>query len=77
MNVVAFLVIGVLAGWISGKIMRGRGFGLLRNLIVGVLGALAGGLLFGLLGLEAHGFIGSLVTAVAGAVLLLYILKKA
>ena len=80
MEVIGFLVIGVLAGWMAGKLMKGRGFGLLGNMVVGVLGAVAGGFLFGLVGLEAGGFIGSLVTAVVGALVLLFVigaLKKA
>ena len=73
MELILFLVIGVVAGWIAGKLMRGHGFGLVGNLIVGVLGAFAGGLLFRLLGLAGEGAIGSLVTAVVGAVVLLFI----
>ncbi len=75
-----FLLIGLAAGWLAGKIMKGRSMGLVNNLIVGVIGALLGGFLFGLLGLSAYGLIGSLVTAVVGAVVLLYLIgliKKA
>ena len=74
MEVIGFLVIGILAGWMAGKLMKGRGFGLLGNMVVGVLGAVAGGFLFRLFGLEAHGFIGSLVTALVGAVVLLFVI---
>ncbi|QYM77778.1 GlsB/YeaQ/YmgE family stress response membrane protein [Horticoccus luteus] len=70
-----FLVIGLLAGWISGLITKGRGFGLAGNLIVGVVGAFLGGFCFGLLGLTAHNFIGQLVFAIAGAVLFSYLLR--
>jgi uncharacterized membrane protein YeaQ/YmgE (transglycosylase-associated protein family) len=75
-----FLLIGLAAGWLAGRIMKGRGFGLVGNLIVGVIGALLGGFLFDLLGLHAYGVIGSLVTAVVGAIVLLYlvgVIKKA
>ena len=76
MNLTAMLVwliIGAIAGWAAGEVMRGRGFGLVGNLVVGILGALLGGWLFGLLGLDVGtGFpIGSLVTAFLGAVVLL------
>ena len=74
MGILYFLVIGVLAGFLGGKIMRGGGFGPLGNLIVGVLGAMLGGFLAGILGLAAVGLVGSLVTATAGAVVLLYLL---
>lgn len=76
MNLILFLLIGLLAGWLAGKIMKGSGFGLLGNLIVGVIGSFLGGLLFGLLGLASGSLIGSLVTAVVGAMLLLFILSK-
>jgi uncharacterized membrane protein YeaQ/YmgE (transglycosylase-associated protein family) len=80
MPFVWFILIGLAAGFIAGKIMTGRGFGAVGNLIVGVIGAIIGGLLFSLLGLSANNLIGQLVTAVAGAVILLmvigYTLKK-
>lgn len=69
------IAIGILAGWLAGKIMRGRGFGLLLDLVVGVVGSLLGGLVFGLLGLHASGLVGSLVVATAGAVMLLYLVR--
>ena len=69
------IVIGILAGWLAGKIMRGRGFGLVGDLIVGIVGSLLGGFVFGILGLHAYGVIGSIVVATAGAVLLLYLIR--
>jgi uncharacterized membrane protein YeaQ/YmgE (transglycosylase-associated protein family) len=74
MDIVWFLIIGIVAGWLAGKIMRGGGFGLIGDLVVGVIGALLGGFLFGLLGLSANGLIGSLVTATVGAVVLLFLI---
>ena len=72
MSFVYFVLIGMLAGWLAGKFAKGRGFGLLGNLIIGVLGAVVGGFLFGLAGLTATGLIGELVTATVGAVVLLF-----
>lgn len=69
------IVIGILAGWIAGKIMRGSGFGLLGDLIVGVIGSLLGSFIFGLLGLGAYGLIGRLVVAVIGAIILLWLIR--
>ena len=69
-----FIVIGLLAGRLGGRIMRGGGFGLIGNLFVGVIGALLGGFLFGLFGLKSVGFVGGLVTATVGAVVLLAVL---
>ena len=68
-----FIIIGLIAGWLGGRIMRGGGFGLIGNLVIGVIGALIGGFLFGLFGLKSIGFIGGLVTATVGAVVLLAI----
>jgi len=73
------LIIGAVAGWLAGKIMKGKGFGVIGNIIVGVVGAVLGGFLFGLLGVSAGGMIGSLVTATIGAIVLLWavsIVKK-
>ena len=69
------IVLGILAGWLAGKIMRGRGFGVLIDLLVGIIGSVLGGFVFGLLGLYATGFIGQLVVATAGAVFLLYLVR--
>ncbi len=72
-----FLIIGLLAGWFAGLIMKRKGFGFGGNLIIGVLGAIIGGFAFGLLGLSAHSLLGSLIMATAGAVLLLFLLNLA
>lgn len=79
-GLIYFLLIGLVAGWLAGQIMKGRGFGLIGNLVIGVIGAVVGGWLFGILGLSAYGTIGSIVTATVGAVVLLFVvgqLKKA
>lgn len=76
MGWIAFLIIGVLAGWLAEKFME-RDHGLLTNLVVGVIGAYIGGFLFGLLNIPSPtGFIGSLVVAVIGAVILLWVWGK-
>jgi uncharacterized membrane protein YeaQ/YmgE (transglycosylase-associated protein family) len=71
MNLLWFLLIGVAAGWLASQIMKGGGSGLVTDLIMGVIGAILGGFLFGLLGLSADGTIGSLVTATVGAIVLI------
>lgn len=73
MSFIWFVIIGLLAGFIAGKIMRGGGFGWVMNLVIGVVGGLLGGFLFGLLGFHTSSIIGSLITSVVGAVLLLWI----
>lgn len=72
-SLVAFLLVGLVAGWLAGRMMSGGGFGLIGNLIVGVIGALIGGFLFSQLGIAAGGLIGALVTATVGAVVLLFL----
>jgi uncharacterized membrane protein YeaQ/YmgE (transglycosylase-associated protein family) len=69
------IVVGIIAGWLAGKIMRGRGYGVLIDLVLGVVGSMLGGLVFGLLGLYAAGLVGRLVVATAGAVLLIYVAR--
>ncbi len=71
---VTFLLIGALAGWLSGLLTKGRGFGLAGNIIVGIIGAFLGGFGFGLLGISAHGFVGQLIFAVLGALLFTWLL---
>ncbi|MCB1672642.1 MAG: GlsB/YeaQ/YmgE family stress response membrane protein [Pseudomonadales bacterium] len=72
-SLIAVLIIGALAGWLAGTLMKGRGFGILGNIVVGIVGAFLGGILFGFLGLSASGLVGSLVTATVGAIVLLFI----
>ena len=69
-----FLLIGLIAGWLAGKVMKG-GFGLVGDMIVGVIGALLGGWLFGQLGISAGGLIGAIITAFVGAVILIALLR--
>jgi uncharacterized membrane protein YeaQ/YmgE (transglycosylase-associated protein family) len=76
MGIVAQILIGILAGWLAGKIMRGRGFGLVGDLILGLVGSLLGGLVFGLFGLGSYNLIGSIVVATVGAMLLLYLVRQ-
>ena len=71
-----FLLIGLAAGWLAGKITQGSGFGVLGDLVVGVVGAMLGGLLFRLVGLSATGLLGSLVVAAIGAIVLLFLLRQ-
>ena len=74
-QVVVFLVIGGVAGWLAGLILKGGGFGLIGNIVVGVLGAFLGGWLFGVLGVSIGGeWLGPIITATVGAVILLVII---
>jgi uncharacterized membrane protein YeaQ/YmgE (transglycosylase-associated protein family) len=75
MNLIIFLVIGALAGWLAGVIMKGGGFGVIGNIIVGILGAFVGGWILPKLGIAIGGDFGGFITAVIGAVILLFIAK--
>jgi uncharacterized membrane protein YeaQ/YmgE (transglycosylase-associated protein family) len=68
-------VIGILAGWLAGQIVKGRGMGVGIDLLVGIVGSILGGWIFGLLGLAAYGLIGRLTMAVVGAVILLLLIR--
>ena len=74
MNFVWFILIGLAAGFLAGAVVKGHGFGLLGNLVVGVVGAVLGGFIFGLLGISANTLLGSLVCAFVGAVVLLMLI---
>ena len=71
---IIFLIIGLIAGWLAGLVMRGRHLGLVGSLIVGVLGALIGGFLFSVFPPDIRSFIGEVCVALVGAVVLLYLI---
>jgi len=76
MELLWFVVIGALAGWLAGQFMRGHGFGLLGDIVVGIIGAFLGGYLFRAVGVEiGRGLAGSLIVAFVGAVLLLFVVR--
>ncbi len=69
-SLLGWIVVGLIAGWLSGKITRGGGFGLLADLFLGLVGAVIGGWIFHRLGIQAYGFIASLAAATVGALVL-------
>lgn len=77
-GIIAWIIIGAIAGWITGKLMKGSGYGFFMDLIVGIIGAMIGGFLsfhLGLGGVREHGLIMSIIIAVIGAVLLTWIIR--
>jgi uncharacterized membrane protein YeaQ/YmgE (transglycosylase-associated protein family) len=70
--IVAILV-GIVAGFLAGQISRGSGFGLLMDMVLGVAGSIVGRFLFGLIGIHATGFIGSVLLALIGAEILIWV----
>jgi uncharacterized membrane protein YeaQ/YmgE (transglycosylase-associated protein family) len=78
MSMIVFLIIGAAAGWLAGVIVKGRGFGILGDIVIGIIGAFLGGFLliaFGLAGLVGAGVISAILVATVGAVILLVIVK--
>ncbi|HET9706231.1 MAG TPA: GlsB/YeaQ/YmgE family stress response membrane protein [Vicinamibacterales bacterium] len=76
MDLLWFLIVGIVAGWLAGVLVKGGGFGLVGDLIVGVIGAVLGGWLFSSMGASAGGgLLGSIVVATIGAVVLLFIVR--
>lgn len=69
------IIIGILAGFLAGKVVKGHGMGTLVDLIVGIVGSILGGWLFSIVGLVAYGLIGRLFTAFVGAVVLLLLVR--
>lgn len=74
-GLIILLIVGAIAGWLAGQIVRGFGFGLVGNIVVGIVGAVIAGLLFPYLNINlGGGIIGSIIAAAIGAVILLFII---
>lgn len=79
-SLIWWIVVGLIAGWAAGKIMKGGGYGTLMDIVLGIVGGVVGGWLLGLFGIHAGGLIGSILVAIVGAVFLIWIsrmIKKA
>jgi uncharacterized membrane protein YeaQ/YmgE (transglycosylase-associated protein family) len=74
-GVISWIVVGVIAGWLAGLVMKGGGYGLIGDMIVGLIGAFVGGLLLGVFGNGAGGFIGSIFVAFIGACVFIFLLR--
>jgi len=75
-GLIMWLIIGAIAGWLAGLLVKGGGFGLIVDIIVGIVGAVIGGWLATMLGIGiGSGFIGSVIVAVIGAVILLFVIR--
>ena len=73
-GIIMTIVIGAVAGWLAGLILKGKGMGFIVNAVVGIVGAFVGNYLFGLIGFSVgNGLIGAIITSTAGAVVLLFI----
>jgi uncharacterized membrane protein YeaQ/YmgE (transglycosylase-associated protein family) len=75
MNILIWIISGIIAGWIAGLLVRGRGFGLIGDLVIGLLGGLIGGWLAGLLGIQASSWLSQVLVAALGGVVLVAIIR--
>jgi uncharacterized membrane protein YeaQ/YmgE (transglycosylase-associated protein family) len=74
-SLIAWVIIGLIAGWLAGKVSRGRGFGCIANILIGLVGAVLGGWIFMKLGILGGGMIYSIAAATVGAVILVAIAR--
>lgn len=76
MGFIAWIIVGLVAGWLAGQVMKGGGYGIVVDIILGILGGVLGGWIFGLLGISAGGgMVGSIIVAFVGAVILVGITR--
>ena len=76
MQFIWFILVGLIAGWLAGKVMKGGGYGVVGDIVVGILGALLGGWLFSTLGMSmGGGLVGAIIVATIGAVVLIFLLR--
>ena len=76
MEFVWFIIVGLIAGWLAGVIMKGGGYGVVGDIIVGIVGALIGGWLFSTMGVSTGGgLLGAIIVALVGAIVLIFLLR--
>ena len=74
-NLIWWIVVGLIAGWATGKIMKGSGYGALMDIVLGICGAVVGGWVIGLLGFGGGGLIASILVAILGAVIIVAVVR--
>jgi len=74
-GIIIWLVIGAVAGWLAGQVVKGGGFGLVGDIIVGIIGSVLGGWLFGTYVVGTGGILGAIIASTIGAIILLFILR--
>jgi uncharacterized membrane protein YeaQ/YmgE (transglycosylase-associated protein family) len=76
MEFIWFIIVGLVAGWLAGVIMKGGGFGVIGDIVVGIVGALIGGWLFSTMGVSTGGgLLGAIIVALVGAIILIFLLR--
>ena len=73
MGFIWWIISGAIAGWLAGQLLKGRGFGILGNIIVGIVGGVIGGIVLGLVGFQSTTMLADILSAVGGAVILMFI----
>lgn len=74
-NLLLWLLVGLIAGWLAGVVMKGGGYGVVGDIVLGIVGAIIGGFVFNVLGIGAYGLVGSIIVAFVGAVILIAIVR--
>ncbi len=72
-SLIIWIVLGAFAGWVASKLMKGHSLGFVKNAVLGIIGSLVGGWVFGLIGFSARNGIGSFIAAVVGAMIVIAI----
>ncbi len=75
MDIIIWLIAGIIAGWLTGMVMKGSGYGLIGDLVIGLLGGLIGGWLFGRIGFPIGGLIGQILVAAIGGIILVVVIR--
>jgi len=75
LHLIWWVVVGLIAGWAAGRIMKGGGYGVVMDIILGIVGAVVAGWLVGFVGIHAGGFISTILVGILGAVLLIWITR--
>lgn len=74
-NILTWAFVGLVAGWLAGKLMKGRGYGILANICLGIVGACIGGFLFGVVNVHASGLLGNLVISFLGSLVVIFLVR--
>lgn len=74
-GIIWWIIVGLIAGWATGKIMKGSGYGPIMDIVLGIVGAIIGGWIVSALGLGGGGIIWSIIVAIIGAVILVWIVR--
>ena len=75
MYIIWWIIVGLIAGWATGKIMRGRGYGVVMDIVIGIIGAVIGGWIMTMIGIAVVGVIGTILVAILGAIILTVIVR--